>query len=134
MPALPPSAIPPDEKRLQSANTHRQFVENGAYPETRKMLMQQHASRAAKYEYLKPGANQQAFNFESGKRVHSVYDAVAKEAATKESTVRMVRAHPPRVLIILIPLLFFNSRYAMTTRALRRTQVMMDGRWRMMSN
>ena len=92
MPALPPSAIPPEEKVLQSVNTHRQFVENGAYPETRKMLMQQHAARAARYEYLKPGGEQLAFNFTEGKRVHSVYDAVAKEAATKQSTVRMVRA------------------------------------------
>ena len=102
MPALPPSAIPEEAKRLQSANTHRQFVENGAYPETRKMLMQQHATRAAKYEYLKPGADQHAFvNFVEGKRVHSVYDAVAKEAATKASTVRMVRPRPPRALVIL---------------------------------
>lgn len=91
MPALPPSAIPEDEKRLQSANTHRQFVENGVYPETRKMLMQQHAARAAQYEYLKPGGSQAKFDFPpKGKRVHSVYDAVAKEAQKTESTVRMV--------------------------------------------
>ena len=103
MPALPPSVIPAAEKRLQSANTHRQFVENGAYPETRKMLMQQHASRAAKYEYLKPGGEQHAFDFAGGKRVHSVYDAVAKEAAARESTVRMVRSRPPCALPTHLP-------------------------------
>ena len=100
MPALPPSAIPQEQKRLQSANTHRQFVLDTPYPETRKMLMQQHAARAAQYEYLKPGAEQAAFQFSEGKRVHSVYDAVAKEAATKQSTVRMVR--PPRPALYLI--------------------------------
>ena len=91
MPALPPSAIPEEEKRLQSANIHRQNFENGSYPETRKMLMQQHAARAAQYEYLKPGASQAPFDFPPpGKRVHSVYDAVAKEAEKRESNVRMV--------------------------------------------
>ena len=104
MPALPPSQIPYEEKRLQSVNTHRQHMETGAYPENRKMLMQAHAKRAAQFEYLQPGGEQAKFDFNGlpplGKRVHSVYDSVERESRAKESTVRMV---------------------------------MMDGRWRMMS-
>ena len=43
---------------------------------------------------LKPGGSQAKFDFafkdETGKRVHSVYDAVAKESKEKATDVRMV--------------------------------------------
>ena len=45
--------------------------------------MQQHAT-AAQFEYLPPGGEQAKFDFpKPGKRVHSVYDAVAKEAGRR---------------------------------------------------
>ena len=128
MPPLPPSAIPENEKRLQSANIHRQFVENGVYPDTRKMLMQQHATRAAQFEYLPPGGEQAKFDFpKPGKRVHSVYDAVAKEAEKTQSSVRMVR-NSIRPLIFW----FLDDDPLLIPSLLLRAQVMMDGRWRMM--
>ena len=50
----PSPDVPWHERRLQSYNVHKQHYFLDQFPESRKMMMQLHAKRAARYEYLQP--------------------------------------------------------------------------------
>ena len=56
------SEIPYSERRLQVPTMHYAYVGTTAFPETRKLLMQLHAQRAAEFEYLKPDAKPVPYN------------------------------------------------------------------------
>ena len=85
--------LPEKEKRLQAVKMHYAFVEQTAFPETRKMLTQLAARRAAAFEYLEEGGSQATFDKArhlDGGRVHNVVDAIAEEAKHKSTTTRMI--------------------------------------------
>ena len=57
-------SVPYHETRLQKPEVHLRMLEQGAYPDARRALMQLQAKRASDYEYLKPGQEQTPFEFD----------------------------------------------------------------------
>ena len=101
----PSPDVPWHERRLQSYNVHKQHYFLDQFPESRKMMMQLHAKRAARYEYLQPkgtpGGDPMPFDFEKygtkgdglkppEKRIHNVVDAVEKDTEGGSLPMRMV--------------------------------------------
>jgi hypothetical protein len=72
--------VPWHERRLQKPSMHRQHYSVELFPETRKIMMRQHASQSVKHEYLQPG--QQPAPYVPVERSERIFDIVNAVQAT----------------------------------------------------